>query len=98
MGWITVKRSEFTLLSGTPQGYGSSPGVMRTFCPRCGTPLTWASEESAEHVDVTTTSLDDPALFPPTREIWLEHAIPWETRNKALGQYPRGVNAGPYPD
>jgi hypothetical protein len=29
-------------------------------------------------MDVTTGTLDDPDLFPPAVEIWVEHKIDWE--------------------
>ncbi len=36
------------------------------------------------HVDITTATLDDPDLFPPNVEIWLEHRIGWETLDPDL--------------
>jgi hypothetical protein len=40
-------------------------------------------------IDVTTATLDHPEQFPPTREIWIEHKVPWATLNPSLRHYPR---------
>ena len=74
VAWIVVKRSDFTLVAGEPVRFRSSPSVVRTFCGQCGTPLTYQNDDSPDTIDVTTATLDLPDAFPPTREIWLEHA------------------------
>ena len=40
-------------------------------------------------MDITTGTLDDPGLYPPTVEIWLEHKIGWESLNPLLPGKPR---------
>jgi hypothetical protein len=67
---------------------------VRTFCGRCGTPLTYRHDSSPGTVDVTTVSLDDPDRFPPTREVWLEHKLAWEALNADLDHYPRSSAEG----
>jgi hypothetical protein len=89
VAWVTFEREKFEILSGTPREFRSSPPVLRTFCARCGSPLTYANEASRATLDVTTVSLDDPSLFPPTREVWLEHRIEWQPSNEGLERYPR---------
>jgi hypothetical protein len=42
-------------------------------------------------IDITTASLDNPNLFPPTMEVWLEHKVSWHTANQTLAQYPRST-------
>jgi hypothetical protein len=90
VAWVTFERENFLLLSGTAQNYHSSPGVLRTFCALCGTPLTYASEQRPQHVDVTSVSMDDPTLFTPTAEVWIEHRVPWEALSGQLTHHPRG--------
>jgi hypothetical protein len=62
--------------------------VLRTFCGRCGTPLTYQNDDSPETIDVTTASLDEPQRFAPSREIWLDHRLAWEPVNEALPHFP----------
>ena len=96
VAWLTVARSDFTVLSGVPTEFTSSAGVTRSFCSICGTPLTYKSDQNPDIIDVTTVSLDDPSLVPPTREVWLEHKLSWEATNRALDQYPGGSSDGSY--
>lgn len=35
-------------------------------------------------MDVTTGTLDDPDMYPPRVEIWLDHRIGWERLNPDL--------------
>jgi hypothetical protein len=78
VAWITVRRAELTLLSGTPGVFHSSPGVTRQFCGRCGTQLTYESGRHPDTIDITTASLDDPEAYPPAAEVWLEHRLGWQ--------------------
>src|SRR5579862_5413609 len=54
VAWVTFRRSDFQLLSGSPRVFSSSQGVLRTFCAHCGTPLTYESATTEGSVDVTT--------------------------------------------
>jgi hypothetical protein len=83
-------------MTGSPRLFESSPGVLRTFCGICGTPLTYASTSHRDMIDVTTVSLDRPEDFAPTREIWVEHRLPWEALNAAIPHYAQ-TSAGAAP-
>jgi hypothetical protein len=89
VAWIVVRRSEFMIVTGEPVRFRSSPSVVRTFCGKCGTPLTYQNDDSPGTIDVTTATLDLPEAFPPTREIWLEHKLAWERANENMQQFPR---------
>jgi hypothetical protein len=77
VAWITVARDDFAFTQGQPRSYRSSERVVRTFCPTCGTPLTYANDEYPAALDVTTASLDEPERFPPRDHVWTSHALPW---------------------
>jgi hypothetical protein len=87
VGWLTFDRGNFTLVHGVPGRFVSSPGVVRTFCTACGTPLTYATEGRPADIDVTTMSLDDEATFPPTIEVWVSHKASWEITDPARELY-----------
>ena len=81
VAWFSVSADEFRLLDGEPASFRSSEHATRTFCSRCGTPLTFRSDRTPDEVDVTTCSLEDPELVPPadhtqvaTRLAWLKVA------------------------
>ena len=77
VAWITFPIAQFQLVRGQPSEFHSSELVRRTFCANCGTPLTYEHRHDAGFVDVTTCSLDDANLFPPTHHSWLSHDLAW---------------------
>jgi len=89
VAWAVFLASEFAFVLGTPNSYRSSSRVVRTFCGNCGTPLTYQHASRQDKIDVTTVTLDSPDDFPPTKEIWIEHKVAWETLNDGLEHYPR---------
>jgi hypothetical protein len=78
VAWVTVDRANFEILKGTPIVHRSSPGVIRQFCGRCGSALTYETAKHPEGIDITTITLDDPDRFPPTVEVWLEDRVRWQ--------------------
>jgi hypothetical protein len=88
VAWLTFDRGNFELLHGVPGRFVSSPGVERTFCTVCGTPLTYATQGRPGDIDVTAMSLDDEAMFPPTCEAWVAQKVAWETTDPTRQHYP----------
>jgi hypothetical protein len=77
VAWVTFPAEGFAFVEGEPSRYRSSPPVVRTFCGRCGTPLTYRSDERKHEIDVTTASLDEPEAFPPTKHVFPEQKLSW---------------------
>jgi hypothetical protein len=76
--WITVSSEDFVFTAGQPVEYNSSPPATRSFCGRCGTPLTFRhTSYKGKMIDVTTVSLDDPEAFPPEGHVWTSHKLRW---------------------
>ena len=88
VGWFTVAADQFTVVAGELRELRSSPGVLRTFCPRCGTPLTYRSDSRPGEIDVTICSLDDPSVAAPADHIWMVDAPAWDRPGDGLPQYP----------
>ena len=88
VAWAVFRATDFAFVKGQPARFESSPGVVRTFCSQCGTPLTYQSESRPQAIDVTTVTLDDADSFAPTKEIWLAERLSWERANEAIQQYP----------
>ena len=91
VGWLTFDRGQVEILSGNPRTYRSSQSVVRQFCGTCGSQLSYESVERPATIDITTASLDNPNLFPPTLEVWLEHRVSWQNTDQSRGQYPRST-------
>jgi len=94
VAWLTVDRGHFHFSCGSPRSFQSSRDVVRRFCEICGTQLTYESARSSNTLDVTTASLDDPDLHPPTMEVWLENKIAWQGSNESLDHYRRDSSEG----
>lgn len=88
VAWFTVPRTEYRLVAGAPTRFASSSGAERTFCPRCGTPLTFESNRYPEEIDVTTVSLDDPEAMPPADHTWTASQLRWVRLADDLPCYP----------
>ena len=75
--WFTVEKQHVTFSGSQPTVYHSSPGVTRTFCPRCGSPLSYETVERPDDIDLYAGSLDDHHSFKPIKHVfWSEH-VPW---------------------
>jgi hypothetical protein len=91
VAWLTFDRGQVEILSGNPRTYRSSQGVVRQFCGTCGSQLAYENMASPSTIDITTASLDNPNLFPPTQEAWVDHRVPWQTPDEGREQYPRNI-------
>ena len=88
MAWLTFPAERFGFVRGAPREFRSSPPVVRTFCPLCGTPLTYTHRERSGEIDVTTLSADQPAAFPPSHHSWVGHSPAWLRFGDDLPAYP----------
>ena len=87
--FVGVPSAGFSLTRGTPVDYGSSPGVTRSFCGQCGSPLTYHRDDTPDELDVMTVSLDDPGAVPPTFHVWTSEAVGWDRLAGDLPAHPR---------
>lgn len=89
VAWFSVRRAAFAFLAGAPASFRSSAHGTRTFCPRCGTPLTFQSAHSPDEIDVTICSLDEPERLAPRDHTQTATRLPWV----ALGALPASPGA-----
>jgi hypothetical protein len=84
--WASFRRSEFHLTAGLPRELHWADRL-RTFCPQCGTPLTFMSSADVDEVDVTVSSFDDPSVATPADHTWTEDQLPWIQLSDGLPRY-----------
>ena len=97
MAWAGFPRSAFAITEGDPVRYESTPGVVRTFCGRCGTSLTLGDERFASEIYVATTAFDDPGTteaITPDVHIWRSERLRWVKTKDALPRYKGFVSEG----
>ena len=74
--WASFHRRGFRFTTGPPREFQWA-GRLRSFCPRCGTPLTFIMAPDADEVDVTVCSFDQPGVVTPSDHTWIEDRLPW---------------------
>jgi len=94
VAWFSVKPETLRIVKGAPRRYVSSARVERTFCADCGTPLTYRHLDLSRGLDITTASLDDPALVPPRDHVFFASHLPWVIPGDGLRRYATTRGAG----
>jgi hypothetical protein len=87
--WAGVDSDKFTFTEGKPAAYASSVKVVRTFCDRCGTALTYQRADLPGSIDVTLGSMDDPEALRPEDHTWTESRLSWISLADGLPAYQR---------
>lgn len=68
----------------------SGTDIDRVFCPKCGTPVWWISDNYPGQVILTISGLDDPEAFTPVREIWTKSIVSWSRIPEGIGKFRKG--------
>ena len=77
VAWISVEKKTFRYVRGQPKRYRTPTKAWRTFCPACGTSLTYESSKRLTDIDLITGTLTHPKKFPPKRDYFAEEKLPW---------------------
>jgi hypothetical protein len=64
-------------ITGQPAEFTSSPGVVRSFCPTCGTPISYRSTRWPGETHILVASMDNPAACPPAHHYHVDEEIEW---------------------
>ena len=82
IAWAGIGASRFRVLKGSIRIYESTPGILRGFCPRCGTTLTYQKDPAVvagaqDDVYIATRTLDDPNAYPPDEHVFYGERVAW---------------------
>jgi hypothetical protein len=88
VAWSMWPLERFAITRGRPTANASSPGVERTFCGGCGTPIGYTAHYMPGFVDVTVASLDTPDALPPHLHIWDSERVRWLELADRLPRHP----------
>jgi hypothetical protein len=75
--WIGYRKDQFRLTKGTPRTYSRTAGVVRTFCPNCGTSISYMDEGLADDIYLTIGFMDAPEHFEPMLHAYWREKLPW---------------------
>lgn len=82
--------------SGQPAGlFHSSPGVERRFCPRCGSPLSFAGKRWPGEIHLFVASFEDPRAFAPSVHVHVGEQLPWLQLADGLPRFDTTPREGP---
>jgi len=86
--FATYLEKQVRFIKGERKVYNSSPGVRRTFCSDCGTPLSYEAEWAGDIViGFFISTLDEPEKFPPEKHVFDKDRIPWFDVSDHLPRY-----------
>ena len=75
--YVGVADGRWRWTHGAPKFFNSSPGVERSFCPDCGTPLSFRSQKMSGVMHLYVANLDAPGAMAPTLHVAFEEKLPW---------------------
>jgi hypothetical protein len=87
--WIGVSRADCKFTNAAPSIYNSSPGVWRSFCAHCGSPISFESERWPDETHLYAALLEHPEDAAPQFHVHVAEKLPWITLGDDLPQYAR---------
>ena len=81
--WASFEKKNFRFVEGEP-GVITWEGRLRSFCPTCGSSLTFLSGPDSEEVDVTVATFDEPECVTPADNVWISDRLQWTKSLDAL--------------
>lgn len=77
--YIGVLDGQWKWLSTTPKVFNSSPGVERSFCDTCGTPISFRSDKMSGVMHFYVAAMERPEELKPTLHVAHEEKLSWLT-------------------
>ena len=87
--WVGVRRDACRFTGVAPLVRQSSAGALRSFCPTCGSPISFESERWPNETHLYAALLDHPEQVAPQFHVYVAEKLPWITLNDGLPQYER---------
>ena len=94
--FIVLPKASLRFTQGQPKEYASSPGVARSFCADCGSPIYYRVDDRPDAIDLYACTLDDPSGVAPQFHVHSLEQLPWLELVDDLPRYPGSSRgAGP---
>jgi len=75
--FVCFEKGDFALTDGEFGKIESSPGVYRSFCAACGTPMAYERNELPGEIHLYLGTLEKPEQLKPTLEVFCRERLPW---------------------
>ena len=86
--FVVIPKSSLQFTRGQPKEFASSPGVARSFCGECGSPIYYRVDDRPDAIDLYACSLDDPSTLRPQAHVHSAEQLPWFEVLDDLPRYP----------
>jgi hypothetical protein len=87
-GFVLVPKAALRFTSGQPKEFASSPGVWRSFCGECGSPIYYRTDRRPDVIDLYAGTLSDPSALTPQGHVYAAEQLPWFEVLDDLPRYP----------
>lgn len=77
--YIGVADGQWRWTGEAPKIFNSSPGVERSFCPNCGSPISFRSKKMSDVMHFFAATMEQPESLAPTLHVAIEEKLPWLT-------------------
>jgi hypothetical protein len=88
--FVGVLKANFGFTAGAPKSYASSPGVRRSFCPACGSPIAYEADSLPDEIHLFHGTLDQPGALVPTAHVFTGEQLAWFEVLDDLPRYAQG--------
>lgn len=85
--YIGVMDTQWRWTGETPKIFRSSPGVERTFCANCGSPVSFRSQTLSDVMHFYVATMEHPDTFQPSIHVAYEEKLPWLKIRDDLQKY-----------
>lgn len=92
VSWFGMQRAGVTWV-GLRQEFESSPGIIRSFCKACGSPLSFESHVFPDETHFYAPSLDDLTIYRPKGHVFWSERVPWLSIIDDLPKHAKGLQA-----
>lgn len=75
--YIGIPDGQWRWLGDAPKVFHSSPGVERSFCGKCGSPMSFRSQKMSGVMHLYVAALEAPEHYAPTLNVSAEEQLPW---------------------
>lgn len=75
--FVLVSKTALRFTRGQPKEFASSPGVRRSCCGECDSPIAYQTARRPGVVDLFAGTLADPASVAPSCHVYVEEQLPW---------------------
>ena len=91
VAWMGFTPEQVTW-TGTRATHASSAHALRSFCPTCGSPMSFESTRWPGEIHLYAASLDDPEAYIPELHCYTDEHLSWLALDDGLPRFPQSAD------